>query len=356
MHPMKPLAIAFALLSATLMAQPGPAQVSGPGTSPENAPSYSELHCSGFVTRQAIPRTNFILGSKESPHEGQYSPHGYLFIGGPPLVVGQRYSLLRQVEDPNHEDSAAEQRKKLNRLGSLYQEVGWVTVQSVQKGTSVGTFDFACDTAVQGDIVVPFQEKPAIAFRHVDAPLAPFGGFPDAPKGAILASKDFDQVFGTGHIVYTDFGASRGAKPGDYLLVLRGYAPEDLNKINRASMRLPKGADPAAVNQAKIAPDADRQIPPRVLGEALVLSTTPDSSTAIITRALSEMELGDVVQPESSAPAGATSASVELPRQTAAGQSPSCQPAPRWRRMLFIGHGCKASANPDKTEVYQKPI
>jgi hypothetical protein len=289
------------------------------------------------VTRQAVPRTNFVLGAKESPHEDQFSGRTQLFLGGPALVEGQRYSLLRQADDPNREDSAAEQRKKLARLGALYQEVGWVTVRSVEKGAAVATFDFSCDTAIPGDVVVPFQEKPAIAFRTTDIQLAAFQGSPNAVRGSILGSKDFDGLLGTGQIVYTDFGGNKGIKPGDYLLVLRGYAPGDLNRIDRASERLPKGADPSAVRQAKIAPDADQRIPKRVLGEVLVLSTTPESSTALITRAFSEMELGDVLQAEDG------SASAEQSRE-AIGEPAPCQPASHLRRMLLLGHGCKAAA------------
>ena len=89
--------------------------------------------------------------------------------------------------------------------------------------------------------------------------------------------------------IYTDFGAIKGAKPGDYLVITRGYAPEDLNRIDRASEDLPRGVDHTAVNRAKVPPDSDRLMPDHVLGEILVLNVSPDSSTALITRASAEM-------------------------------------------------------------------
>jgi len=295
---MKLLIIAFTLLSGTLLAQSGPAPEPRAAASPASGPNYSQMYCSGFVTRDSIPRTNFVVGSKESPHQDRFAGRSTLFLGGPALVEGQRYSLLRQVKDPNREDSSPEQSKKLAKTGALYHELGWVTVHSVQKDVSVASFDFSCDSASPGDIVVPYQEKPSISFRSTDDPIKPFLNASKAPKGHILAAKDFVGLLGNGQVVYTDFGTTMGIKPGDYLLVVRGYAPKDLNRIDRISERLPRGSEVTAVNPAKTKSEADASLPQHVLGEVLILNATSDSSTAIITRVFAEMELGDVVQQE----------------------------------------------------------
>jgi hypothetical protein len=288
------------------------------------------------VSRHTLPHTNYVLGSKESPNESQYFAHSQLFLGGPLLVPGQRYSLLRQVEDPNREDSAIEQHKKLKHLGVLYQDIGWITVTSVEKSVSIATFEFACNTAIPGDLVVPYEERPTVAFRKMDGPVAPFVANRDAVKGSIIAAKDFDGLLGTGQTVYTDYGSTQGAKPGDYLFVVRGYTPGDLNRMDRVALRLPKGDDPSAVNEAKIAPDADRRVPDRVVGEVLVLTAGPDSSTALITRSLAEMELGDILQVEDGQSTSAVAAS-----DTAASSAP-CQPASRLHRWLLLHpHACK---------------
>ncbi len=295
---MKHLMIAFTLLSGTLLAQSAPAPVAPAAASPALAPTYSQMYCSGFLTRDSIPRTNFVVGSKESPHQDRVGSRAQLFLGGPALVEGQRYSLLRQVKDPNREDSSPEQRKKLALTGALYQELGWVTVLSVQKDVSVASFDFACDTVGPGDIVVPYQEKPSISFRATDQPIKPFRNVSNVPKGHILGTKDFVGLLGNGQIVYTDFGTRKGIRPGDYLLVIRGYAPGDLNRIDRASERLPRGSEANAVNPVKVKSETDSHLPQHVLGEVMILNATSDSSTALITRSFAEMELGDVLQSE----------------------------------------------------------
>ena len=295
---MKRIVAFMALLSGSVWAQANSALDVPTHPSAANGPSYSQMYCSGFITRRSAPRTNFIVASKEAPHPDQFGGRTVLFLGGPGLEEGQRYSVIRQVEDPNREDSSPEQRKKLGKLGKLYQEIGWVTVRSARRNSTIATFDFSCDVAVPGDIVVPFQEKPLISFRELDPPINSFRPYTGDFTGHILGSKDFIGLLSSGTIVYTDYGAKKGAEPGDYLIVRRGYAPADLNLVDRLSAQLPKGMDPNAVNQAKIKPNANDQLPSHDLGELLVLNVTADSSTALIIRSFAEMELGDVVEGE----------------------------------------------------------
>lgn len=322
---------------AQTVPQPGSPQTGPtipPGSSPAYTPSYSQLYCSGFVTRRVIPRTNYVLGSKESPHADSFPGHAQLFLGGPGLAEGERYSLLRQIKDPDRETSSPEQRDRFEKLGALYEEVGWVTVHSIKQGVSVASFDFACDAALRGDIVVPYEEKLPIAYRTVDDPTDAFRDSAGAVKGHILASKDFVDLLGTGHIVYTDFGSAKGARPGDYLFILRGYAPRDLNKIDRASESLPRGAeaDFSVVKPAHLKADADSRSPEHVLGEVLVLNATPESSTAIITRSFAEMELGDVVEAEDTQPVSAE----------AAKPAHDCRLTTRLHRLLLLHrHPCR---------------
>ncbi len=356
---MKPLNLALTLLSATLLsatllaqnqtsqAMPG---LPAPAAAPINGPTYSQLYCSGFITRQAVPRDSFVLGSKESPHEDRFQGRSTLFLRGPDLAVGERYSLVRQIADPNPEDSSLEQRKQLAGLGDQYQDVGWVTVRSIINGTAIATFDYSCTATIQGDLVVPFKERPQITFRTEEPELAQFRAASTGLKGHILGAEGFVGLLGTGMTIYTDFGAIKGAKPGDYLVITRGYAPEDLNRIDRASEDLPRGVDDTAVNRAKVPPDSDRLMPDHVLGEILVLNVSPDSSTALITRASAEMELGDVVQ-------AADAGSEEEQRQDAR-QNPSptatrqddaaCQASNSFlhRALVFarLSHGCKAAS------------
>ena len=259
------------------------------------------------------------------------------------MVEGQRYSILRQIADPDRETSSPEQRDRLEKLGALYEEIGWVTVHSVLHGATVASFDFSCDAALRGDIVVPYKEKLPIAFRTVDVPIDSFREISSAAKGHILGSRDFVGLLGTGQVVYTDFGSAKGAKAGDYLVVMRGYAPDDLNRIDRISLALPRGAeaDFSVVNPAHVKADADSRIPQHVLGEMLVLNATPESSTAIITRSFAEMQLGDVIEDEIGQSSGARAA-------TSANQ---CRLVSRVHQFLLLHpHACRDSKVGSQTD------
>src|SRR6266545_4279423 len=114
--------MAILLLSAGLWAQSGPTAAS----LQPSGPKYSQLYCSGFITR-----------AKESPHADRFSGRETLFLRGSNLAAGNRYSIVRQVSDPNREDSSPEQRSRLAGLGDLYEDIGWVTVQTVENGTAI---------------------------------------------------------------------------------------------------------------------------------------------------------------------------------------------------------------------------
>jgi hypothetical protein len=337
---MKHLMITVALLSGTLAAQSTSVATRPQGTSPAYGPNYSQRNCAGFVSRKPIAHVGVLVGSKDTPQEGQFIAHSKIFLQGKRLQEDQRYRLLREVLDPNQEESSPEQRAKLHNLGVLYQEVGWVTVKSIINGTAVASFDFACDTAIVGDIAVPYEERPEIGYRKYDPPMEAFRAPSQAPKGSILGAKDFVQLLGTGGIVYTDFGASKGAKPGDYLVVLRGYAPENLNSIDRLSEMLPKGGDPARVNPGDVSTNGDKKLPHQVIGEMLVLYANAESSTALITRSFADMELGDVVQNEEASTGAAPAAAAEEEEQ-------SCEsvwhPQSLWHRLRHLQlHDCKS--------------
>ncbi len=330
--------MAIFLLSAALWAQSGPQTQSAPAgqlavsnaASQPSGPGYSQLYCSGFVTREAIPRSSFIMGSKESPHADRFSARETLFLRGADLTPGNRYSILRQVADINREDSAPEQRAKLASVGDRYEDIGWVTVQSAENGTAIAIFDFACDGAIPGDILVPFQERPEFTYRRPEPPLDSFRFGNAATTGHILGSRDFAGLLGTGLIVYTDFGSNKGAKPGDYLVISRGYRSGDLNKMDRSSEYLPKGAESTAVHKADVPRDAEKLMPNRILGEMLVLNVSAEASTAIITRVTSEVQLGDLLQLEGAQ--AEQTASAEANAASVANDS-------RWHRMVSFVRG-----------------
>ncbi|MDR3762846.1 MAG: hypothetical protein P4M01_01990 [Acidobacteriota bacterium] len=330
---MKRLIAITLLITGSLWAQ---STLSVPAKSVKsNPPSTSQQYCAGFISHNAISRQNHIVASKDAPHEDEFAGGSVLFIAGPTLKEGERYSILRETKDPNREEFTPEISRKMARLGRLYQELGWVTVHNIAGKISIASFDFSCDAAVPGDIVVPFEAKPEISVRGTDDPINPYVSG-NAINGHILGSKDALGLLGTGSIVYLDYGANKGAKVGEYLFIRRGYTDAELNTVDRISERLPKGAAIEAANPVKVTADDQKKLPAHLLGEVVLLDVRETASTGYILRSFAEIQLGDAVEEEEG---GAAVAAHAEPAATPA--ATPCTDSALWRRALFLGHKCK---------------
>ncbi len=85
---------------------------------------------------------------------------------------------------------------------------------------STAEVESSCDYIQRGDIVLPFQERPAPPLKQDSQMVDPFA--PASGKtGMIVASKYFGQASGTNSIVYVNIGASQGVRVGSYLRVFR---------------------------------------------------------------------------------------------------------------------------------------
>src|SRR5438270_8009072 len=63
------------------------------------APTFSDVNCSGFVTREEISSKNVVIGGEHSPHVSQFGGRDLIFLSGEGLTVGQQVRFLRRVSD-----------------------------------------------------------------------------------------------------------------------------------------------------------------------------------------------------------------------------------------------------------------
>jgi hypothetical protein len=235
-----------------------------------------------------------------SPHEtrfaGNPSGNSYIYLSGPGYAVGNRYSVVRRVEDPDRYESMPGLHKLLKDAGDEYFDIGRVVVTYIDKEVAVGQIEFSCEPMTPGDILMPFHEKEMVKFRkgHVEfARFAPYGGV----TGRIVDGKDFDQELGAGQKVYVNIGANKGLHPGDYLRVVRNYDPSTMYPVDRLSLYPPYYSDESKHN-VKLTNRDYKKLPYRGVGEMVVLSVTPDTATCMITMSLEDVLVGDVVAVE----------------------------------------------------------
>ena len=257
-----------------------------------NGPTLEEIYCSGFITKKAVRPSGRVITGYGAPYEVAYSTPEYIYLAGD-VQVGQEYQLLRRIEDPNKYESYRGQLTTLGRL-ELYQDLGRAKVLYIRKKIGVAQIETSCTSTLPGDIAVPFVERPRPEFKQTN-----FEQFPEPTgkaAGRIVQGLDLDTVIGARRIVYLDIGDAKGVKPGDYFRITREYSAVARNEAESLPFSAPARddtqKDPSKFNFRT----QSGELPRRSIGELMVLSTTPDSATALTTLALEDIHLGDEVE------------------------------------------------------------
>lgn len=266
----------------------------------EGALTYSDLYCAGFITKEMVSKTNLIAGGTYSPEQTQFTRGGVVFVSGAGMQEGQEYSVLRELHDPDRYEPFVGAFAAVASVGQPYAELGRLKVVALRGPSAVAEVEFSCQNMTLGDIVVPYKEHVPVSLR---APMA-FERFP-ANSGHLTArivmAREFDAEVGMGQKVYLDAGTNKGVKVGDYFRVVRGYDPAKLNAIDAMSNKAPIGEDTQKV-PGQLSPEMAKNLPTRALGEMIVINVTQSSATAMITRSLEDIEVGDYVQMEDEQP------------------------------------------------------
>ncbi len=304
---MKRVALLLVLCTTVALAQQQPpaAPPTGIASSATNlverieGPTYSDLYCAGFITKQEIGRGNYVLGGVETPNQTQFAQDDILFLEGSGYQEGARYSIVREVKDPDRMPVFAGQAAAIAAVGQPYADLGRVRVIAIRGKNTIAQVEFSCNAIVPGDLLVPFQEKQRLTYR----PKTTLERFPaeTAVTARIVMAKDFDTIAATGHKFYINAGADKGLKVGDYIRVVRGYDPAKMDQVDALSYRYTNSED-TQKNDIGLPVARLAELPRRVLAEAIVLNVTPTSATAMITLALESVNVGDTVELEGAAP------------------------------------------------------
>ncbi len=219
----------------------------------------SDVYCSGVI-EASLEAPTLVIAGKES--EREHFAEGdvvYLSLGRAQGVrAGAEYAIRRPEGTVVHPKTQAV-------LGTYVRRLGKIRVLVPQENTATAVVVQSCAEMAIGDGAWPWAEIPIPSasslpeFDRWDA--EPSGG----PEGYVVATKDSITHTGTGHVVYTDLGASLGVRPGSVLSVYR---------------------------------DQSQGLPRIMLGQAVVLETREGTSTVKIVKAVKEIEIGDRVELE----------------------------------------------------------
>jgi hypothetical protein len=268
------------------------------------SPSSADLYCAGFINKAPLPNANFVAGGLQTPNTSKFVNGDMIFLAGGGYQLGSEYTVIRELQDPNRYELFPGQHALLKATGQPYAELARIKVTDTRSRMAVAQVEFSCDPVNLGDVVVPFTQRPAIS---VHAPLtfdrfAPSNG---KAAGRIVMAKDFDYELGTGMTVYMNLGANQGLKAGDYLRAVRTYSADLKDPVDSLSFQAsttedtqkrPPTIEPNMLHHSKGPAIHVADLPRRAVGEIVVLSTTPSTSTGMIVFSLEDVRAGDTVE------------------------------------------------------------
>jgi hypothetical protein len=267
-------------------------------------PTQADIYCAGFISKEKLPDAKYVNGGLQSPTSTKFEIGELVYLSGKDYQVGSLYTIVRELRDINQYETYPGMRKQLGSVGHPYGEIGRVRVLDVRSHSAIAQVEFSCDPINPGDVAVPFTEKPPVTFHvpgHFDR-YAPSNG---KLMGRILLGKDFDTILGSGVKLYLNVGSNQGVKAGDYFRVVRSYTSTLHDAVDSLSFKAQISEDTQVHSPTFEANSFTRgkgpnihveDLPRRAVGEVVVLTTTPTSSSAMVVFALEDVYAGDMVE------------------------------------------------------------
>src|SRR6266699_4795261 len=276
------------------------AAMSSAQNAPQTAPvipqaDFSAVNCSGFVTDQRVPDEIQLVSGEQSNYKLSWARGDYVYINrgqDKGVRVGDRFSVVRPDKDPTDVPWFKWQEKLLKAMGTPYLDAGQVRVVDVQPKAAVAQVIFSCGYMQRGDILQPYQDRPAPPYKDPAAfdHFAPVSG---KPVAMVVAGKDYGQIYGKLSAVYVNLETNQGVKVGDYLRIFR-YQGSRAETVPQE-----KGYQYATYGFGSAPARYEwNDLPREVLGEGIVINTSRNSSTMIITFNSIEVYAGDYIEIE----------------------------------------------------------
>jgi hypothetical protein len=257
-------AAALVAAGAPLLAQTGP-----PPSMTHLDPEVIGLACAPSLAF-ARPMTSLLItGGQDASTRHIFRPGDLLAINGGSdngIEVGQEY-FVRRVLGPRGSRISRE-------TPATVQTTGWVKVYAVEKTMSLVTVSHACDTIETGDYLQPFTvPQPVVAEANAPKPQR-------ENYGHILIGANRRTLFAKDDFFMVDRGSDHGVSVGEKFVVFR-----DKRKIE--TMKLPGIKDlPDEITTPEFLYE---------LGEAVVVSVEPETSTLLALTSRGAFLSGDYV-------------------------------------------------------------
>jgi hypothetical protein len=255
-------------------------------------PTEADTLCAGMITREQIPYDTYVISGPEADPQTIYSLGQYVYVNrgsADGVKVGDEYMVLRQENDFIHVQTFDQEHSMANALGRQWNDIGRLRVVVVHPKVSIAQVSYSCTYIERGDYVRPAVTYPTPAFRSAKDfdRFAPPSG---KSQGRVVKAKNYQAIAERGAVAYVNL---TGVKPGDFIRFFRPTAP----KVN-AIYQIGGMSDHVFGFGKTPVRWASADLPREVLGEGVVLRTTPTSASVLVFNSLRAIFLGDWVEVE----------------------------------------------------------
>lgn len=267
-------------------------------------PTYADLYCAGFISKQTLPDANYVAGGLQTPTTTKFTRGDMIYLSGTGYSAGAEYEVVRALRDIDEYEMYPGQKKLLKETGQPYEEVGRVKIVDTRNRTAIAQIEYACDGVNPGDTTIPFAEKQTIPF-HTPVHFDRFLPASNKLSGRIVMGKDFDSQLGTGQKVYINLGANQGVKIGDFFRAVRSYEADLKDPVDSLSFKAAiaedtqkktPSVDPAMFTKGNGPVIHVRDLPRRAVGEIVIIGVTNTTATGMIVFSMEDVHAGDSVE------------------------------------------------------------
>ena len=255
--------------------------------------SPAEMACIGSIQEMKVPEDVYVAGVESEGTTTLATTGRVVYLNGPgvpSLKIGTVQRVVRpegKVLDPSTR----------GELGTYYKDIGTIQIQSVEQKSATARVVLSCEGMLKGDLVVPNKPKPIVEFNgNLSNPLTPVP--PRGLSSTILMAKDDARELAAGQFCFIQLGKRDGVKPGDQFIVLRPYPAYDSKDMAVGGTVASSTYSPMSKGSYRHKLNSNlhgRTLPPKVLGDIVIVEVGDAISTGKIINSMSEIEPGDLV-------------------------------------------------------------
>jgi hypothetical protein len=252
----------------------------------------NETVCIGFISESTLPLNVYIAGTEEEGLRALATLGSLVYLNGPgvsALKKSENYSIVRpegDLQDPYG-----------NRLfGTYYRQLGAIRIENPGTDAATGIITTICRPIAKGDILLPIKTIAPVTYKgKLTDRSTPFE---EGLTSTLLLGQDDLKMLGTGQFGFIGLGSAEGVQPGDHFIVYRpqpSFDPIFLHSTGAGNYASYQRVEGGQYNHRLAKLLENRKLPPRPMGDLIVVDTGNHTATVKIINSLYEIFPGDIV-------------------------------------------------------------